>query len=455
MEISKHQLDDLNAVISIEVMPEDYQERVNTVVRKYQKTANIPGFRPGHVPAGIIKKMHGKALLVDELNRLLGETLGKYIYDNKLDVIGTPLPKPAADQSFEEGKNFKFDYEVGLAPAFELRMPSTKTPYYLIKVDDKMVDDDINDMRRRYGKFSNPETSDETSILYGEFAELDENGELKEGGNKTTTTLAVEMVHNKELQSRFIGLKTADEVKFNPSETFSSTAELTSMLRLEKDSPALKSSYLFKVMTVNKIEKAELNQEFFDKIFGPNVVHDEEELKSKVRERIASYFEKESDRKLKKDLKQKFLEEISIPLPDEFLKRMLKANQEKEVDEETFEHEYYHIAEDLRWNLIHNKIAQEQSITVETPEVEDLARAMVQQQFAQYGMADPDPAKLEEVATNYLNESNNAEKLERMLQENKVFDYLKKEVKLDMVELPFEQFREKLSEKTEHEHAHH
>jgi trigger factor len=363
MNISKRQNGDLNAIITIEVAPEDYQSKVNETIKNYRKTANIPGFRPGHVPEGIIRKRIGKEVLVEELNKLLGEELVNYLRDNKIDVLGTPIPieKPEPP-AFEEGKNFTFDYEIGIAPEVNVKLPDSKVPYYLIKVDDKMVEDDINDMRRRYGKFSNPEAAEETSVLYGEFVELEQNGDVKVDGNKTTTTLSIEMIKNAEERNKFIGIKKDESVRFNPKKAVENETELSAMLKVEKNSPAINSDYQFTIKTVNKIEKADLNPEFFDKVYGVGEVKTEEEFRSKIREGIASYFEKESDKKLQKDLHHIFLEENKLQLPDEFLKRMLKVRSEKNMDDHEFEHEYFHLAEDLKWNLIQNKIAADQSL---------------------------------------------------------------------------------------------
>ncbi len=456
MNISKQNVSDLVAVISVEVQPSDYQGRIEKQIKQYQKTANVPGFRPGHVPIGMIKKMYGKSLLVEELNKLLSESLGKYIYDSKLEVIGSPLPKRRNDnQEFEDGKNFTFDYEVGLSPTFELKMPVTKVPYFLAKVDDKMVEDDLTDLRRRYGKFSNPETAEEDSILYGEFNEIDSTGTLIEGGNKTTTTLSLEMVRDSEKRKIFVGLKKGDVTTFNPMDTFGTETEVAAMLRVDKSAPSMQSNYQFTVMTVNKVEKAAMNTELFDKVYGDGTVTTDEEFRNKIREGIIVYFEKESDKRLRKDVRTLLLEENAISLPDEFLKRMLKANQEKEMDAHTFEHEYFHVSEDLRWNLIQNKITETHSVYVTQEEVTDLARMMVRQQFAQYGMAEPEMDKLEEITNNYLNSENNADRIERTIKEGKVFEILKKEVKMDMIELPYAEFVAKLNEKTEHELAEH
>jgi trigger factor len=418
----------------------------------------VPGFRPGHVPAGMIKKMYGRAVLVEEVEKLLNESLGRYIFDNNIPMLGSPLPKKSeTEREWEEGKNFEFLYEIGLAPEFEVNIKGDKVPYYVLKVDDKMVDDDIADLRRRYGKFSNPEVSDESHILYGDFEELDETGGVKEGGNKTTTTVALEMVKDVLDRKKFIGLKNGDSVTFNPMQTFNNQTEVAAMLKVAKDSPALNADYKFTLKTINQVEKAELNQEFFDKIYGKDTVKNEEEFRAKVREGIAKMMEVESDRKLKKDLRNKISGELDIPLPDDFLKRMLRAeHKEKEsISEEQFDHEYFHLAEDLRWSLVTNKIAKAQNLTVAEEEVKLAAKQLVYQQFAQYGMRDIEESKIEELATNYLKDEKHASNLERGVIDQKVFMYLKSASKLDPVELPYEAFVEKLREKTEHELEHH
>lgn len=456
MNISKRQNGDLNAIITIEVKPADYQPKVEETIKSYRKTASIPGFRPGHVPAGLIKKKYGKEVLVEELNRLLGNELMNYLRENKIDVLGTPLPVNAPDWLLiEEGKDYSFDYEIGIAPTVSVKLSETKIPYYLVKIDDKMVEDDLSDMRRRYGKFSNPEAAEENSVLYGEFTELQESGEVKEGGNVTTTTLSIEMIKDEEERQKFIGAKKEDVVRFNPIKALKNQAEISAMLRIDRKSPAMESDYNFSVKTVNRIEKAELNAELFDKVFGEGAVSTEDEFRAKIKEGIASYFEKESDKKLQKDLRSTILSENDISLPDDFLKRMLKSRQEKPVEDHEFEHEYFHLAEDLKWNLIQEKIAADQSISVLKEEIMNTARMMISQQFIQYGVAPPEDDKLDELVNNYLQKDDNGERLDRTILTQKVFDYLKKNLKLNMIEMPYDEFVEKVKEKSAHEVEHH
>jgi trigger factor len=460
MNISKQFLTDLSEIITIEVKPEDYRPAVEKTLKKYANSAQVPGFRPGKVPAGMIKKMYGKSIMVEELNNMLSNALGKYIFENKLPVLGSPLPmNEEKERIWEDGQEFEFKYEIGLAPNVEVNVGNIPAiPYYMAKVDDKMVEDDINDMRRRYGKYSYPEVSEESHILYGDFDELDGTGNVKEGGNKTSTSLVIELIKDAEHRAPFIGLKKDDSVVFNPMDSMSHEAEVVAMLKVDKDSPAMKADYKFTVKSINRIDKAELNQDFFDKIYGEGNAKSEEEFRGKVRDGIVAYFERMSDNKLKKDIRNKFLEELEIPLPDDFLKRMVKETAEKKKDdlEHNFEHDYYHLAEDLRWSLIRSYFAKENSLTVSEDEVKNVARGMARDQFAQYGYYDMPADKIEEVAKSYYSDKGDiAERIERSILDEKVFAMLKTKVNLDMQEMPYADYIQKMNEKTEHEMAHH
>ena len=459
MNVTKEQQNDLNAIIKIEVTPDDYLSRVEDVIKKYQRTAQIPGFRPGKVPAGIIKKQYGKSVLLEELNHITSDALYKFIAENKMDVIGNPLPaKSGKEMILEEGQTFELLFEVGIAPSIEVNVgPKDKLPYYLAIVDEKMVDDDVADLRRRYGKFSNPETSSETNVLYGDFEELDETLNVKEQGNKTTTTLTIEMVKDAAERNRFIGLKKGDSVTFNPRQAFGSEAEVAAMLKVSVDSPAMNSDYKFTIKTINQIDAADMDQAFFDKIYGEGVVSNESEFREAIKKGIVAHFERESDKKLRKDLKNYLIEKLSIPLPDDFLKRMIRSNmkEDEKVSEQEFEHEYYHMAEDLRWDLIRNAVAREKSLSVAEDEVSNLAAALVRQQLAQYGMYDTEEDKLKQFTQDYLQKEGNAARLEKSILDDKVFRELKSRLKLEAIELPYAEYTAKLMEKTAHEAEHH
>ncbi len=459
MNITKEQSRDLSTIIKIEVTPDDYRPKVEEVIRKYQRTAQIPGFRPGKVPVGMIRKQYGRSVLLEELNSITSNALYKFIADNNIDVIGNPLPaKSEKEMILEDGESFELLFEVGMAPQIEVNVTTKdKLPYYIIKVDDKMIDDDMADLRRRHGKFSSPEISSELNVLYGDFEELDETGNPKANGNKTTTTLSIEMVKDPGDKNRFIGLKKGETVTINPMKVFGNEAEVSAILKLEKDSPSMNSDYLFTVKTINQIDAAELNQELFDKIYGEGIVKSEEEFRAKIKEGIASYFERESDKKLRKDLKNYLIGKMQILLPDDFLKRMIKANmkEDEQVSEQEFEHQYFHMSDDLRWDLIRNHVAKANTLAVASEEVINLAAAMVRQQLAQYGMYDIEETRMKQITDDYIKKEGNADRLEKSIIDDKVFRQLKSQLKLDVQELNYADLTAKLTEKTQHELEHH
>jgi len=453
MNISQKQNGELGAIITIEVKKEDYQQKVEKAIKNFTKNANVPGFRPGHVPSGMIRKKYGREILIEELNHILNDNLYDYIREQKLNILGSPLPVDSS-QDIVEGQDFKFEYEVGLAPEIDPKFPKEKISFYAVKADEKMIESEISRLQRQYGEFLHPEAANENSILYGTFQELDQSLQKKEEGHTNTTTLSLSLIKDSNEQQKFMGAKVGDVIVTKPMTAMQNEAEVAAMLNVPKDSPALQADYSFTVISVNEIIKAEINQAFFDKVFGEGIVTSEEEFRKKIAETISSYYNNDGERKLRKDVKNMMLESHAINLPDDFLKRMLKSRNEG-GDSHDFDHQYFHLAEDLRWDLIKNKIAEMNSIRVEMKDVEAAAEVMVAQQFAQYGMAPPEKEKMDDIVKNYLDKEDNRERLYSVMLDQKVFEHIKQNLNLNTVELPFEEFEAKVQEKTAHEMAHH
>ncbi|RYE16409.1 MAG: trigger factor, partial [Sphingobacteriaceae bacterium] len=278
MNITQEKIDDLNAVLNIKINQEDYQQRVEKAIKEQAKKAKLPGFRPGMVPAAHIKKMYGKSILVDEINHLLSDSLNSYITDNQLEVLGQPLPKADDDKTFnwDFTEDYEFNYEVGLAPGFTLDFSAADVvPQYVVKIDDETLQARIKNIRRSYGKMTNPDVSADDDVLYSELKQLSPDGSVFEGGITNTTSVRIEQIANEEVKSSLIGLKKGDVVTFDINKAFNSdAAKIAGLLKIEEAEAAdLKSNFELTVKNVNRLEESDLNQEFFDKIFGEDVVH--------------------------------------------------------------------------------------------------------------------------------------------------------------------------------------
>ena len=338
MNITKEKVDDLNAVIKVQLAQGDYQEKVDKVLKDYRKKVNVPGFRKGHVPMGMIKKMVGPNAVIEEVNKILSESLHKYLTEEKLDVLGNPLPQLEEQEKidWENQKDFEFKYEIGLAPQFELELSDKfKFDYYKIKIADKDVDQQIKDLAKRYGKMTNPNVAEAEDMLFGKFEELDGKGNVKEGGITHSSVLIISAVTDKKLQKNLVGAKSGDVFDLDPKKISEHERDQAEALGI--DVATLKgviSKFRYTVEKINRVIPAEINQELFDKIYGPGSVKSEEEFRNKIKEELSKGLNTDVDRKLKADVQEKLLDKLKLSLPDEFLKRWIVASNEKPITKE-------------------------------------------------------------------------------------------------------------------------
>ncbi|MCE7956122.1 MAG: trigger factor [Bacteroidetes bacterium CHB6] len=440
MNITKEDVTQLNSLIRIKLTPSDYKNDVDTAIKKFRKSATMPGFRAGHVPEGMIRKMYGKSFLADELNRIVSKSLHEYLKENNLMVLGDPLPKDTEHtNNFENPSDFEFLFEIGLAPAINFDVASiAAVDYYEIEVDDKRVETYIDDLRRKHGKFSNPEQAEENSILYGELAELDENGNVKEGGITSTTTLSVELVKDADTRKKLIGIKKDDSVVFNPNKAMQDVTEVAYMLRIDKDkAEKLTSDFQYKILSVNKVEKADINQELFDKVFGENTVTTEQDFRERVKADIAAMFRHESIHKFNHDTEDAILKQMNLSLPDEFLKKWIMTMNEKPITTEQLEKEYPSYSREMQWRMIENEIATKQNIKVEQEDLKQYAASVIMQQFGQYSLG---AEMIEDFANRYLQKQENVSKAAEAVKSKKVFDYLNQMVPKNVKNVTYEEF---------------
>lgn len=446
MKISHQNIDDLNAVITVELSPEDYNTQVDKAIKEQAKKAKLPGFRPGMVPTGHIRRTFGKSILFDEVNKLVNENLSSYIDEQKLNILGQPLPdeNDTTEYKWNYEDTFVFKYDIGLAP--EIENPFTnKSEFkeYKITADAETLDSRIKNLRKSYGKMSSPEVSEEGDVLYTSFVQLDsENNEL-EGGINRAGSLRTDLIEDKKIVKSLIGLKKEDTFTIDLKKALKSS-EFARMLSLteEEIENLTDSNFNATVKSINRLEESDLNEEFFDKIFGEGIVKTEEEFRSKVKEEVEGMLVQNSAQRLQNDMYTFGMDEIKAEMPEPFLKRWLKATNPNIQDQE-LEEGFGDFIKNLKWTLIENQIIKENNLEIKYDEVLNLAKERISAQIRMYGQMElPDDAQLGQYAMQLLQDKEQANRLFEEAKALKVFDHLKGHVKLNNEEIEYNKFLE-------------
>lgn len=444
MNITKEQIDELNAIVKIALSPEDYQPKFEKAIKDYAKKVNIPGFRPGKVPAGIIKKMYGKSILADEVNRLLYDSIYDYIENEKIEILGNPIPKNDTEVNWDNPSTMEFNYRLGLAPKFEVKLSADKTfDYYTIKLDDEMVNGELKSLRERYGKIGQAEISQEDDMLMGEFEQLDADGNVVDGGIKKTSTIFIRRVEDDATKKLLIGLKKGDSIILDPHKIWTDVATLARMLGVDdKIAKDINSKFKFTVNDISRIEPAELNQELFDKVYGEGKITSEEQLREKIVEEIKSLYSYQSESKFFNDVVENLMNEINFELPDEFLKTWMLTVSEKPITPEQLESDYPSYKKGLKWQLIENKIVKDYNLQVSSEELLDFTKQYFKEQFMSYGHFSVTDEELNQTAIKVLQNQEEARKLYDQILVKKMKELFKKTFKLVEKELPQKEFVE-------------
>ena len=444
MNIVRKDLDSSNATITISIEKTDYSEKVEKTLRDYRKKANIPGFRPGMVPLNLLKKMYGKSILAEEINKIISDELYKYIQENKVNMLGEPLPNETEQKEidFNTQEDFEFIFDLGLAPDFEVELSKKdKVKYYQIIPSDEMIENQIKSYTGRYGKYIQEEVVEEKDMVKGELFELQDGKAHETGIHLTDAVLTPAYMKDDASKSSFVGAKKGDVITFNPKTAFENEAEIASLLKISKEEAAVISAdFQMTIEGITRYHEAEIDQELFDKVYGEGVVTSAEDFKNKIKAGIQETLENDSEYKFGIDAREVLVNKYeSLAFPDAFLKRWL-INTNKDLTEETLEADYPKMISDLKWQLIKDKLAKTNDINVEKNDVEDYARKIARSQFAQYGMIGMDDAILDNYVKDMLKKEDTLKGIVDKVAENKVLGIIKNAVKIDTKEVSIEEF---------------
>lgn len=445
MNIVRENIDNVNAILKVSIEKADYEKAVADQLKEYRQKASVPGFRPGKVPAGLIKKRFGTAVLVDEVNKLLSQKLSGFLVEEKLNILGEPLPNEELQKTinWETDENFEFAFDIALAPEVNVVLDeNTSLNYYNIAVSDEMVQKQVESAENQLGKNVPDDEINEKSTVRGDFVQLDENGEVLEGGIQPKAVLiAIDRMKSEEIRNSIIGKKVGDSVVFDPVAAFDNRHEVGHMLNISHDqADALNSNFSYTITEILKYEKAELNEELFKRLYGDETeIKDVEEFKSKIREDLAKNLVYSSDHKFALDVRDNLMEKANVQLPEAFLKRWL-ITVNKELTVEQVENEFAYFIEDLKWQLIKDSIVKQNDLKVTKEEVDLFAKQMARAQYNQYGIFDIPEEQLESFAKMILEKQEEAERIYKKLFEDKVIGAVKEKITLNTSEISQEEF---------------
>ncbi|WP_195659951.1 MULTISPECIES: trigger factor [Bacteroides] len=446
MNVSFQNIDKVSALLTVKLEKADYQEKVDKSLKTFRQKAQIPGFRKGMVPMSLVKKMYGKSVVAEEVNKLLSEKVYDYIKSNNINMLGEPMPNEEKQQviDFDTMEDFEFVFDIALAPEFKAEVSSSdKVDYYTIEVTDAMVDNQVKAYTQRNGKYEQVAAYEDNDMLKGLIAELDENGNTKEGGIQVEgAVLMPSYMKNDEQKAIFANAKVNDVLVFNPNTAYDGhAAEIASLLKIEKEAAAeVKSDFSFQVEEITRFVSGELNQEIFDQVFGEGVVKTEEEFRAKIKESIAEQLVADSDYKFLIDARKMLMEKVGkLEFPDALLKRVMLLNN-REKGEEFVAENYDKSIEELTWHLIKEQLVKDNEIKVEQEDVIKMAKEATKGQFAQYGMMTVPEDILENYAQEMLKKKENVDGLVGRVVEAKLATALKAKVTLDNKTVPMEEF---------------
>lgn len=457
MNIIREELAEGTALLRVQIAAQDYQENLDKTIEKYRKTMTMPGFRKGKIPVSLVKKQYGKSLLADELNKIINDSLGNYISENKLELLGQPIPAQEDTKGdFDNPVDFEFPYEIAEVPEFKVALDGrTSLTHNLVNVDAELIDRQIEDLRRRYGKLISAEKVGEKDLVLATVTELNDDETEKENGVSNSTTISMEFVEDEAAKKALLNRKIGDTLVVNPADLSRGDSDLAAMLGIKREELANTSDkFQLKITEVKQMEMAEINQELFDKLFGAGTIQSEEELRERVQADLSSMFNENSDKLLMNDAYDHLMEKTTLSLPVEFMKRWIKLNSEESVTDEMIEKDYPQYEKSMKWQLIQGKIFKDNNLQLQQEEVINFTKDLLARQFAQYGMPISDDAMLTDQAQRVLADENESRQIYDMIAERKLIEFVKTTAKLNENKVTHEEFSKIVHDKN-HDHDHH
>lgn len=446
MQITKENVNGLNAVLLVRIEKADYQEKVGEVLKDYRKKVKMDGFRPGKVPAGMVSRMYRLPVMVEEINKLVSDSISRYLSEEKINILGEPLPNEdqQKDIDWEKQADFEFRFDVGLAPELVVNLTrKDKVPMYEIQIDKKMIQDTRDSYAQRMGSMIPVDAVSGNEIIVGDFVQVDKEGNPVEGGIVSEgARFSMEVIRDGKTKTAMTARQSGDTVDMDVRAAFPNDTEIASLLKIDKSTvPEIVPNFRLTIREISRFEKAVINQEMYDKLYGEGIVKSEVEFEEKIREELTKGLARDSEYRFTIDAKKLLLKKLRFDLPAEFLKRWLAKVNEGKFTPEQISGDYPKFEDDLKWQLVRDRIVKDQEIKVEAEEIKAQAREMALMQFQQYGLMDVPEENLNNYAAEMLKNEDELRKTHDRLSEQKVMTFIKKTVKVDNKQITLEKFQ--------------
>ena len=452
MNITKESIDELTATLTVKIEKNDYESSVNEVLKNYRRKANMPGFRPGKVPAGLVKKLYGKAAIAEEVNKVLSNSMSKYIIDEKLNILGDPLPDEEKQKEidWDKDEDFEFIFDIALTPEFSVSLDKeNKLPYYKILVDEKMIDQQEKNYAGQHGNNKPVEKAEGKDTMKGNFIQLDENGnEMAKGIKADDVLVAPDIMKDEEIKKEFYSKAKGDEIVVDLNKIYNNNVNLiSSLLKISKEkAEKIKGNFKFLISDILRFTPAEINEDLFKKVYGEDTdIKTEDQFKAKIKEGLEKSLKMSSDYKFSMDCRENLIKNIDIKLPEKFLKRWIKETNKK-LTEEQIEKDFDNFIKDLCWQLIYGKILKDNSIEIKEEEIMDSAKKIASMQFQQYGLFNIPESQLDAYAAQIIGNEEEKKRIENQVGVDKAIAFIKSKVTVEEKEISQDDFQ-KLMEK--------